>query len=70
MLLEKNKKINRLTLKHVLFIITYTIAIIGVMLHLNQVLDLVSMIINMLKPFIYGLVMAFVFNIPMKILFT
>lgn len=66
MLLEKNKKINRLTLKHVLFIITYTIAIIWVMLHLNQVLDLVSMIINMLKPFIYGLVMAFVFNIPMK----
>ena len=48
MLLEKNKKINRLTLKHVLFIITYTIAIIWVMLHLNQVLDLVSMIINML----------------------
>ena len=66
MLLEKNKKINRLTLKHVLFIITYTIAIIWVMLHLNQVLDLVSMIINMLKPFIYGLIMAFIFNIPMK----
>ena len=36
------------------------------MLHLNEVFDTVSMIIGMLRPFIYGIMMAFVFNIPMK----
>ena len=36
MFTEKNKKINRLTLKHVLFLITYTIALIWIMLHLNH----------------------------------
>ena len=66
MFTEKNKKINRLTLKHVLFLITYTIALIWIMLHLNEVFDTVSMIIGMLRPFIYGIMMAFVFNIPMK----
>ena len=38
------------------------------MLHLNEVFDTVSMIIGMLRPFIYGIMMAFVFNIPMKFL--
>ena len=46
MFTEKNKKINRLTLKHVLFLITYTIALIWIMLHLNEVFDTVSMIIG------------------------
>ena len=50
MFTEKNKKINRLTLKHVLFLITYTIALIWIMLHLNEVFDTVSMIIGMLRP--------------------
>lgn len=66
MFTEKNKKINRLTLKHVLFLITYTIILIWVMLHLNEVFDTITMVIGMLRPFIYGIMMAFVFNIPMK----
>lgn len=66
MFTEKNKKINRLTLKNILFIITYTIALIWVMLHLNEVLNALSLVLSLLKPFIYGIMMAFVFNLPMK----
>ena len=50
MFTEKNKKINRLTLKHVLFLITYTIILIWVMLHLNEVFDTITMVFGMLRP--------------------
>lgn len=66
MFTDKNKKINRLTIKNILFIITYTIALIWVMLHLQEVFDAISTVIGLLKPFIYGIMMAFVFNLPMK----
>lgn len=66
MFTDKNKKINRLTIKNILFIITYTIALIWVMLHLQEVFGAISTVIGLLKPFIYGIMMAFVFNLPMK----
>lgn len=66
MFTDKNKKINRLTIKNILFIITYTIALIWIMLHLQEVFGAISTVIGLLKPFIYGIMMAFVFNLPMK----
>ena len=66
MLKDKDKKLNRLTMKHIIFIITYTIALVWVILHIDQVMGTLQMIINLLKPFIYGIMMAFVFNLPMK----
>lgn len=66
MLKDKDKKLNHLTMKHILFIITYTVALIWVILHMGQVLDTLKMVLNLLKPFIYGIMMAFVFNLPMK----
>ena len=66
MFTDKNKKINRLTIKNILFIITYTIALIWVMLHLQEVFGAISTVMGLLKPFIYGIMMAFVFNLPMK----
>lgn len=63
---DKNQKLNRLTLKHALLLITYTVALIWVILHMHEVVDVINMIIGMMKPFIYGIMMAFIFNIPLK----
>lgn len=63
---EKNKKINRLTLKHLVFLITYAIILIWIILHLNEVVNTIFMVVGLLKPFLYGIMMAFIFNIPMK----
>ena len=38
MLKDKDKKLNRLTMKHIIFIITYTIALVWVILHIDQVM--------------------------------
>ena len=63
---DKNEKLSRMTLKHAILLITYTIALIWVILHMHEVLHVVSMVIGMLKPFIYGIMMAFIFNLPLK----
>lgn len=63
---DKNQKLNRLTIKHALLLITYTVALIWVILHMHEVVDVINMIIGMMKPFIYGIMMAFIFNIPLK----
>lgn len=66
MLNEKNKKINRLTLKHILFIITYTIAMVWIIMNINTVIGYVSSVASLLQPFIFGIALAFIFNLPMK----
>lgn len=66
MFTDKDKKLNRLTMKNILFIISFTIALIWVLLHLSEVIDTVFMVIGLCKPFIYGIMLAFVFNLPMK----
>ncbi|MEG0273711.1 AI-2E family transporter [Amedibacillus sp. YH-ame10] len=63
---DSDKKLNRLTMKNVLFIITFTIALIWVLLHMNDVVDGFFSIVAMCKPFIYGIMIAFVFNLPLK----
>lgn len=66
MFTDKNKKINRLTIKNILFIITYAVALVWVILNIKEVMAALFMVIGLLKPFIYGISMAFVFNLPMK----
>lgn len=66
MLKDSDKKINRLTMKNVLFIITFTIVLIWVILHFNEVVDTFFNIVGLCKPFIYGIMIAFVFNLPLK----
>ena len=66
MLKDSDKKINRLTMKNILFIITFTIVLIWVILHFNEVVDAFFTIVGLCKPFIYGIMIAFVFNLPLK----
>lgn len=63
---DKDQKINRLTLKNAIVIITYTVLLILGALHYNDVWNVVRMVIGLLKPFIYGIMLAFLFNLPMK----
>lgn len=63
---DTDKKINRLTMKNILFIITFSIALIWVILHLNEVVDAFFMVVGLCKPFIYGIMIAFVFNLPLR----
>lgn len=66
MFTDKNKKINRLTIKNILFIITYAVVLVWIVLNIKDVMRAIGTIIALLKPFIYGISMAFIFNLPMK----
>lgn len=66
MLKDSDKKINRLTMKNILFLITFTIVLIWVILHFNEVVDAFFTMVGLCKPFIYGIMIAFVFNLPLK----
>ena len=66
MLFDKDKKIQNLDLKQVLLIITYTIILIWVMLHVKDVWNVVQQVGSLLSPFILGLVLAFLFQQPLQ----
>ena len=63
---ETDKKLNRLTMKNILFIITFTIALVWVILHFNECIEAALMILGLCKPFIYGIMIAFVFHLPLS----
>lgn len=62
----KDKKWNQLTFKHIIAIITYTIVLVLGVLHIDLVLGACKTLLSLLKPFIIGFVLAFIFNIPMR----
>ena len=66
MIFDKDKKMNRITIKHAMVLITYTIALLWIMSHTSTVLKYFKLIIDILKPFLYGIALAFVFNIPLQ----
>lgn len=66
MLKETGRKLNRLTIKHILLIITFTVALIWVIINARAVANAIFMIINLCRPFMYGIVIAFIFNLPLK----
>lgn len=61
-----DKKISRLTLKNVIYIITYTVLLIWVVLNIGAVYGTLNTLLNLIKPFIYGFALAYIFNLPMK----
>lgn len=63
---QKNYSLEHITMKQVLFIIAYTIGLIWIILHMNQVAECIRIILDLLKPFIYGIVMAFLFHLPLQ----
>lgn len=62
----KDKHLDKLTLKNLILLITYTILCILAMIRLDQVWKFLSMVFSLLKPFMLGFVFAYIFNIPMQ----
>ena len=63
---DKDTIMSRITMKQVLVIITYTIALVWMILHIEQVLGAIGVVIGLIKPFLYGIIMAYLFNLPLK----
>lgn len=61
-----HKPLKRMTLKHAMLLITYTVFLVAAVTHLNTMLAWIALILAMLKPFLYGFALAFVFHLPMK----
>ena len=57
---------DRKKLRQIRELIIFTAIIIFVLLYRNEALNAAAMLINILRPFIYGAVIAFVLNIPMN----
>lgn len=54
------------TMKKIMFLIVFTILIAVVLFHIDVVLNGVSVVIGILTPFIIGVVLAFIINLPMN----
>lgn len=62
---HKNQKLKGVTIRQMFLLITYTIILIWGILNYSQVLGVIHMVLDLLKPFVYGFMIAFIFNIPM-----
>ena len=62
----KDKKIQRMTIKHMLIVITYTIALIFACINLSGIMQIIEKILSLLKPFIYAFGIAYIFHLPTK----
>lgn len=61
-----DKQIKKITVKNALLIITYTVLLITAMLNIQKLLHYTGIVFEMIKPFLYGFCIAYVFNLPMK----
>lgn len=60
----KDKKMQRITIKQTLVMITYTILLIFAFIHINEILDMLKTLLDLLKPFIYAFGIAYIFHLP------
>ncbi|MGL5540294.1 MAG: AI-2E family transporter [Erysipelotrichaceae bacterium] len=58
--------IGKLTVKNILVIITYTVFLVLCVMNWKTIWGMVAMLLKVLAPFLIGLGLAFVFNIPMR----
>lgn len=61
-----NDKLSRITLKQAMLLITYTVVLFLLAMNYRSVLDIIKQSIGLLKPFLYGIALAYVFYLPMK----
>lgn len=58
------QKIKEANIKTLFLLITYTIFAILAVVYFDSILKIVGMVFNILSPFIYGIVFAFIFQLP------
>lgn len=58
--------LNKETMKKLMLLILYTVAILALFFHLNEVKDIGIRILQLLFPFLLGAAIAFILNVPMR----
>lgn len=64
--MNSTDKMRDLTLKNMIILVTYIALLILGLIYFQPILSFIGKIISIIKPFIIGFVLAFIFNIPMK----
>lgn len=60
-------KIRDLTLKNILIILTYAALLVLGVIYFEEIIYYLGHLIGIIQPFIIGFILAFIFNIPMKL---
>lgn len=66
MCMFKDKNLKKLTIKNAMLLITYTVVLIICAINYQKIFQEIDSFLSLLKPFIYGFAMAYIFNLPMK----
>ena len=59
-------KMRDLTLKNMIILVTYIAILILCLMNFGTIMSFIGTLISIIKPFIIGFILAFIFNIPMK----
>lgn len=59
-------ELNRETIKKLMLLVLYTIAVLSIAFHLEQAFALLRWMLGLLFPFLFGAAIAFVLNVPMR----
>ena len=64
--MRSTDKMRDLTLKNMIILVTYIAGLILCLIYFKNIMGFIGQLIGIIKPFIIGFVLAFIFNIPMK----
>lgn len=62
----KDRKLSTITLKNAILLITYTVILIIGAIEYQKLWGMITYVMQLIKPFIYGFAIAYVFHLPMQ----
>ena len=64
--MKATDKMRDLTLKNMIILVTYIAVLILCLMNFGAIIGFIGQLFSIIKPFIIGFILAFIFNIPMK----
>lgn len=64
--MKATDKMRDLTLKNMIILVTYIAVLILCLMNFGAIIGFIGQLFRIIKPFIIGFILAFIFNIPMK----